>query len=111
MLTCTHTRSVRTRTFASIVDVVAVAVTGGATCCAVPALPEAGHQQASGDAAATQEVQEPDDPWLQDARRRPGEHGTGERIQDAHHGTGEATAAPGFANIAHLEARDYLKMC
>lgn len=45
---------------------------------AVPALLEKGRQQASDHAAATEAVQEPDHPGLQDPGPGPHQHGRGE---------------------------------
>lgn len=44
---------------------------------AVPALPEEGRQQASDHAAATETIQEPDHPGLQDAGPGTHQHGRG----------------------------------
>ena len=43
----------------------------------VSTLPEARRQQTSGDAAETQEIQEQNDPWLQDTGYWADQHGTG----------------------------------
>ena len=43
----------------------------------VSTFPEARRQQTTGDVAETQEIQEQNDPWLQDARYWSDQHGTG----------------------------------